>query len=242
MLTALIMAGGSGERFWPLSTPTKPKQLLKLFSDKSMIRETVDRILPIISVDKIFIATNILQAEAIIKELSDIPVENIIIEPTFKDTAAAIGYTSLIIEERFKNCGEKVEVVVLASDHLIAKGDQFCEIIKLAGEEASKNRVIVTLGIKPTHPETGYGYIEVKSDEPILLNTICKVKRFREKPNFQIAEEYVASGKFLWNSGIFIFTTETIFKNFEVLMEEHSQVFNGATRFIVKSYDMQKVA
>ncbi|MGL4533671.1 MAG: mannose-1-phosphate guanylyltransferase [Fusobacteriaceae bacterium] len=235
MLTALIMAGGSGERFWPLSTPTKPKQLLKLFSNKSMIRETVDRILPIISPDKIFIATNILQAEAIIKELSDIPVENIIIEPAFKDTAAAIGYTSLIIEERFKNCGEKVEVVVLASDHLISKGEQFCEIIKLAGEEASKNRVIVTLGIKPTNPETGYGYIEVKSDEPILLNTICKVKRFREKPNFQIAEEYVASGKFLWNSGIFVFTTETIFKNFEVLMEEHSQVFNELRKEISKN-------
>ncbi|MGL6168636.1 MAG: sugar phosphate nucleotidyltransferase, partial [Fusobacteriaceae bacterium] len=216
MLTALIMAGGSGERFWPLSTPTRPKQLLNLFSDKSMIRETVDRILPIISPDKIFIATNILQAEEIIKELSDIPIENIIIEPAFKDTAAAIGYTSLIIEERFKNCGEKVEVVVLASDHLIAKGDQFCEIIKLAGEEASKSGVIVTLGIKPTHPETGYGYIEVKSDEPILLNTICKVRRFREKPNFETAEEYLASGKFLWNSGMFIFTTETIFKNFEV--------------------------
>ncbi|MEG2256537.1 MAG: sugar phosphate nucleotidyltransferase, partial [Cetobacterium sp.] len=98
MLTALIMAGGSGERFWPLSTPTKPKQLLSLFSDKSMIRETVDRILPIIQTDKIFIATNILQAEEIKKELPDIPKENIIIEPLFKDTAAAIGYTSLIIE------------------------------------------------------------------------------------------------------------------------------------------------
>ncbi|MGL5099851.1 MAG: mannose-1-phosphate guanylyltransferase, partial [Fusobacteriaceae bacterium] len=235
MLTALIMAGGSGERFWPLSTPTKPKQLLNLFSDKSMIRETVDRILPIISPDKIFIATNILQAEEIIKELYDIPIENIIIEPAFKDTAAAIGYTSLIIEERFKNCGEKVEVVVLASDHLIAKGDEFCEIIKLAGEEASKSGVIVTLGIKPTHPETGYGYIEVKSDEPILLNTICKVKRFREKPNFETAEEYLASGKFLWNSGMFIFTTETIFKNFEVLMEEHSQLFNELRKEINKN-------
>ncbi|MGL5099524.1 MAG: mannose-1-phosphate guanylyltransferase [Fusobacteriaceae bacterium] len=226
MLTALIMAGGSGERFWPLSTPTKPKQLLNLFSDKSMIRETVDRILPIISLDKIFIATNILQAEEIMKELPEIPAENIIIEPAFKDTAAAIGYTSLIIEERFKDCGEKVEVVVLASDHLIAKGEEFCEIIKLAGEEASKNGVIVTLGIKPTHPETGYGYIEVKSDEPILLNTICKVRRFREKPNFETAEAYLSSGKFLWNSGMFIFTTDTIFKNFEVLMEEHSQIFN----------------
>ncbi|MGL4568952.1 MAG: mannose-1-phosphate guanylyltransferase [Fusobacteriaceae bacterium] len=226
MLTALIMAGGSGERFWPLSTPTRPKQLLNLFSDKSMIRETVDRILPIISPDKIFIATNILQAEEIKKELPNIPAENIIIEPAFKDTAAAIGYTSLIIEERFRECDEKIEVVVLASDHLIAKKAEFCEIIKLGAEEANRNGVIVTLGIKPTHPETGYGYIEVKSDEPILLNTICKVRRFREKPNSETAEAYVSSGKFLWNSGMFIFTIDTIFKNFEVLMEEHSQIFN----------------
>ncbi|MGL5964209.1 MAG: sugar phosphate nucleotidyltransferase, partial [Fusobacteriaceae bacterium] len=103
MLTAIIMAGGSGERFWPLSTPEKPKQLLNIFSDKTMIRETVDRILPIIPKENIFIATNELQAEAVIKELGDIPVQNIIIEPAFKDTAAAIGYTSLVIENRFKD-------------------------------------------------------------------------------------------------------------------------------------------
>lgn len=225
MLTALIMAGGTGERFWPLSSPDKPKQILKLFSDKSMIRETVDRILPIIPPERVFIATNILQSEAIKRELPDIPEANIIVEPAFKDTAAAIGYGTLIIRERFKDCGEKIEVVVLASDHLIEKGAEFCEIVKLAAEEANSNSVIVTLGIKPSHPETGYGYIEVKSDEPILLNTICKVRRFREKPNLETAEEYVASGKFLWNSGMFIFTTDTIFKNFEVLMEEHAQVF-----------------
>ncbi|MGL5052199.1 MAG: mannose-1-phosphate guanylyltransferase [Cetobacterium sp.] len=226
MLTALIMAGGSGERFWPLSTPTKPKQLLSLFSDKSMIRETVDRILPIISADKIFVATNILQAAEIKKELPDIPEENIIIEPAFKDTAAAIGYTSIIIEERFQSLNEKIEVVVLASDHLIQDDVNFRKVLLEAAAEAHENSTIVTLGIKPEVPETGYGYIEVNNSEPLKLDLIYKVKRFREKPNKETAEQYVASGKYLWNSGMFIFTTSTIFKNFEVLMPEHAEVFS----------------
>ena len=242
MLTVLIMAGGSGERFWPLSTPTKSKQLLKLFSDKTMIRETVDRILPVVSSDKIFVATNIVQAQEIIKELPDIPVENVIIEPAFKDTAAAIGYSSLVIEERFKSCSEKIEVAVLASDHLISNGEEFCKVIELAAQEARKNSVIVTLGIKPNHPETGYGYIEVKSDEPTALKTIYKVKRFREKPNFETAEEYVASGKYLWNSGMFIFTTDTIFKNFDVLMEEHSAIFKALRQEIATGATGEKLS
>lgn len=228
MLTAIIMAGGSGERFWPLSTPEKPKQLLSIFSEKTMIRETVDRILPIISRENIFIATNELQAEEIKKELSDIPEENIIIEPAFKDTAAAIGYSALIIEQRFKEKlqeDEKIEVVVLASDHLIRNEKVFREVVEKGAEEARKNSVIVTLGIKPNKPETGYGYIEVKSDEKLLENEIYKVRRFREKPNLETAEGYLSSGKYLWNSGMFIFTTETIFKNYEVLMEEHTEIF-----------------
>lgn len=226
MLTALIMAGGSGERFWPLSTPTKPKQLLSLFSDKSMIRETVDRILPIISVDKIFVATNILQVDEIKKELPDIPEENIIIEPSFKDTAAAIGYTSLIIEEKFKNLNKKIGVVVLASDHLIKDQENFRKVILKGAKEANENSTIVTLGIKPDKPETGYGYIEVEDKETLLLNEVYKVRRFREKPNKETAEQYLASGRYLWNSGMFIFTTTTIFKNFEVLMPEHMEIFN----------------
>ena len=228
MLTAIIMAGGSGERFWPLSTPERPKQLLKIFSDKTMIRETVDRILSIIKPENIFVATNIIQAEEIEKELSDIPKENIVIEPAFKDTAAAIGYTSLIIENRFKDklkVGEKIETIVLASDHLIKKEAEFRKAILKGAEEAREHGVIVTLGIKPSKPETGYGYIEVK-DETMELNSICKVRRFREKPSLEVAESYLASGKYLWNSGMFIFTTETIFKNFEVLMEEHTEIFN----------------
>lgn len=226
MLTALIMAGGSGERFWPLSTPTKPKQLLSLFSEKSMIRETVNRILPIIQPNKIFIATNILQADGIKKELPDIPEENIIIEPMFKDTAAAIGYTSLIIEERLKQIDEEIEIVVLASDHLIKNDEEFRNAIVKGAKEARKNSTIVTLGIKPNRPETGYGYIEVNNNETLILNEIYKVRKFREKPNREIAEEYINSGKYLWNSGMFIFTTTTIFKNFEVLMPEHMSIFN----------------
>lgn len=230
MLTAIIMAGGSGERFWPLSTPEKPKQLLNIFSDKTMIRETVDRILPIIPKENIFIATNELQAAAIKDELKDIPEENIIIEPAFKDTAAAIGYSALVIENRFKDTlakNEKIEVVVLASDHLIKKESEFRDIVKLGAKEASNNGVIVTLGIKPNKPETGYGYIEVKEENELILNEVYKVRRFREKPNLETAESYVASGKYLWNSGMFIFTTETIFKNFDVLMEEHTEVFQS---------------
>ncbi|MGL5049826.1 MAG: mannose-1-phosphate guanylyltransferase [Fusobacteriaceae bacterium] len=235
MLTALIMAGGSGERFWPLSTPAKPKQLLSLFSDKSMIRETVDRILPIISAHKIFVATNILQAEEIKKELPDIPEENIIIEPAFKDTAAAIGYTSIIIEERFQSLNEKIEVVVLASDHLIQNEANFREVLLKGTKEAHENSSIVTLGIKPDKPETGYGYIEVNNSEPLKLDSIYKVKRFREKPNKETAEQYLLSGKYLWNSGMFIFTTETIFKNFEVLMPEHAEIFNKIRKAVLKN-------
>ncbi|MFK4784390.1 mannose-1-phosphate guanylyltransferase [Fusobacterium sp. MFO224] len=228
MLTAIIMAGGSGERFWPLSTKEKPKQLLKIFSDKTMIRETVDRILPIIRPENIFIGTNIIQSEGIEKELPDIPKENIIVEPVFKDTAAAIGYSSLIIQERLKNklqLGERIEVVVLASDHLIEKECDFRKAIQIGSREARENPAIITLGIKPTKPETGYGYIEVR-DEKIELNKISKVKKFREKPSYEVAENYLASGRYLWNSGMFIFTIETIFENFKELMKEHMDIFN----------------
>lgn len=244
MLTAIIMAGGSGERFWPLSTPEKPKQLLKIFSDKTMIRETVDRILPIIKPENIFIATNIIQAKEIERELSDIPKENIIIEPLFKDTAAAIGYSSLIIENRFKDKlkeNEKIEVIILASDHLIKKEEEFRNAVLKGAEEAERNNVIVTLGIKPSKPETGYGYIEVK-EKNIELNSICKVKRFREKPNYEVAENYITSGNYLWNSGMFIFTTETIFKNFEVLMEEHTEIFNEIRKILKENLTGEKLS
>jgi len=212
------MAGGSGQRFWPLSTEETPKQLLKLFSNKTMIRETVDRIHMLIPAEHIFVATNVKQAARIKEELPMIPDENIIIEPSFKDTGAAIGYSSLYINHRF----EDAELIVLASDHLIRNESDFQEILKIGSKEASENNTIVTLGVKPTRPETGYGYIE--TDVGCKVGYVYPVKRFWEKPNYERAEEYVSSGHYLWNSGMFIFNISTIFDEIERYMPRHHDI------------------
>ncbi|MFZ7121889.1 MAG: mannose-1-phosphate guanylyltransferase [Eubacteriaceae bacterium] len=226
MLTALIMAGGSGKRFWPLSTEKRPKQLIKLISDKTMIRETVDRISPIIPFDKIFIATNIKQFKAIHAELPEIPEENIIIEPSFKDTAAAIGYGSIYIKKRYSES----EVVVLASDHVIKDEENFRDIINIAVKEARNNKSIITLGIKPTKPEVGYGYIETQID--ICIGKSCEVVAFREKPNIDIAKEYISKGNYLWNSGMFIFSINTILEEFNKYLKDHYAALMILSKYI----------
>lgn len=220
MLAAFIMAGGSGERFWPLSTKERPKQLLNLIDDRSMIRMTVDRILPMIPAENIFVGTNEIQAKAIAEELPMIPAENIIIEPAFKDTAAAIGYGTIKINEQLKKNNEESEnatIVVLAADHLIKNEENFRKRLETAVREAEKG-YIITLGIKPTKPETGYGYIE--TDE-CYIGEATKVKRFWEKPNLERAEEYLAAGNYLWNSGMFVFPSNIILGELEKYMEDH---------------------
>lgn len=229
MLAAFIMAGGSGERFWPLSTKERPKQLLKLIDPKrSMIRMTVDRILPLIPAEKIFVGTNAIQAEATREELPMLPIENIIIEPTFKDTAAAIGYGAIKINQLLvDSCqlkgNEEVTMVVLASDHLIKNEENFRKRLETAAKAAKANKSIVTLGIKPIKPETGYGYIEV---EECYIGEPAPVKRFWEKPNLERAEKYVEAGNYLWNSGMFIFDVKTMMEAFEKYMPKHSKLLN----------------
>lgn len=219
MLTFLIMAGGSGERFWPLSTKAKPKQLLKIFSEKSLIRLTYERIRPLVNEEQIFIATNEIQLSALCEELPEIPKSRLIIEPGFRDTAAAIIYGSTIISKYYEN----PTIVVLASDHLIGDEDEFRHVIKLAKEEADKNN-IVTLGIKPTYPETGYGYIKVSNG---CINVPEPSLGFKEKPNDETAKKYFLSGKYLWNSGMFIFKYETIMKAFEKYCPNHFMIINN---------------
>ena len=213
MLTFLIMAGGSGERFWPLSTKEKPKQLLKVFSDKSLIRLAYERVLPLADENKIFIATNEIQVKALKEDLTNIPDSRIIIEPAFRDTAAAIAYGSTMISKYYDN----PTVVVLASDHLIADEEEFRKVIKIAENEANKGN-IVTLGIKPTYPETGYGYIEVSSS---ILNIPTKSLGFKEKPAYDIAKQYFESGKYLWNSGMFVFEYKTIMDALNKYSQNH---------------------
>lgn len=219
MLTFLIMAGGSGERFWPLSTKEKPKQLLKIFSDKSLIRLAYERVLPLVDKDRIFIATNEIQVKALKEDLPEISDSRIIIEPLFRDTAAAIAYGSTIISKYYDN----PTVCVLASDHLIANSEEFRKAIKIAEQEALNNN-IVTLGIKPTYPETGYGYIE------IACNTLCKPTKsygFKEKPKYEIAKKYYESGKYLWNSGMFVFKYDVIMDAFKKYSLNHYEVINS---------------
>lgn len=228
MLTAFIMAGGSGERFWPLSTKERPKQLLKLISDKTMIRETVDRILPIIPAEQIFIGTNEIQAEGIKAELPFIPAENIIIEPLFKDTAAAIGYGTVFIKTKYSDA----DVVVLASDHVIKNEENFRKRIIGAVEE-SKDGSIVTLGIKPSRAETGYGYIETSGECYIAEAT--KAVRFWEKPNEERAEQYVEAGNFLWNSGMFIFNSNTIMGAIQKHMPKHYEILKKCETVIAEN-------
>ncbi|MGB6128537.1 MAG: sugar phosphate nucleotidyltransferase [Psychrilyobacter sp.] len=235
MLAAFIMAGGSGERFWPLSTKERPKQLLKLIDEnRSLIRTTVDRILPIISADKIFIGTNAIQADAIRKELSDLPYDNIIVEPAFKDTAAAIGYGAVKIKEKLKD--EKITMVVLASDHIIKNEDNFRKRIVGASEIAMETNSIITLGIKPNKPETGYGYIEVKE---AYIGEPSKVIRFWEKPNLERAEEYVEAGNYLWNSGMFVIGLDMIMGSFEKYMPKHFKIFNKISTLKDKNLDSE---
>lgn len=226
-MKVLIMAGGSGERFWPLSTKEKPKQLLSLFSKKSMIRETVDRVLKYLDLKDIYIATNEIQARNIFLELKDIPKENIIIEPAFKDTAAAIAYGSLIIS---RDSVKDEVITVLASDHLIADTKEFIKSLKIA-EKIASDGYIVTLGIKPNKPETGYGYIQLSD---LKLNQPSKVLRFMEKPNIQTALDYISQGDYVWNSGMFVFKYSTIMKELNRYIPNHVSVINDIKEVIGK--------
>ena len=213
----LIMAGGSGTRFWPLSTEDKPKQFLNLVSKKSMIRETIERTVKIIPFEKIFIATNIKYLENIKKEIPEIPDENIILEPIARDTAACIAYAGLIIRNKYPDS----IMAVLPSDHLIKKEEEFLHSLENAFKKAEEDHII-TLGIKPTYPETGYGYIEYKKSD--TDTEICGVKSFREKPNFETAEKYIEKGNFLWNSGMFIWKTDLIINEIKKYMPSHKAV------------------
>lgn len=225
-MKVLIMAGGSGERFWPLSTKEFPKQFLSLIEDKSLIRLTVDRILKIVDINDVFIATNEIHVTNIKNQIPELLDENIIIEPMFKDTAAAITYGATYISKYEKN----PTIIVLASDHLINKVDNFLNAIKIGSAEAVKGSII-TLGIKPTRPETGYGYIQIESFEDGIP---VKSLHFLEKPNLEKAMLYYNDNQYLWNSGMFIFTYDTIMKEIQTFVPNHALLINKMKYLIFK--------
>ena len=206
--TALIMAGGRGERFWPKSRKDRPKQFLSLTDDgKTMIQLTVERILPMVDMEDIYIATNQDYRELVRQQLPDIPEENILCEPVGRNTAPCIGLGAIHMEKKY---GDAV-MLVLPSDHLIKYTSMFLNTLSDACEVARQGDNLVTLGITPDAPETGYGYIKFRPDE--TLGRAFAVEKFVEKPNLETAKEYLCTEQYLWNSGMFIWKVSTILEN-----------------------------
>ena len=208
MICALIMAGGKGTRFWPLSTEEKPKQFLKLIGDETMIQMTVNRIKPIIPIERIFVCTGEMYVDLVKEQLPELADRNIIVEPEGRNTTPCIALSAIIIKRYYKDA----TMAVLPSDHLINNEDEFRKII-LAAEIFIENnkKTIITLGIEPTRAETGYGYIKCSNEKYKLMEReVIKVDSFVEKPNKNLAEKYLNDGNYLWNGGMFIWTVDNI--------------------------------
>ncbi len=201
---AIIMAGGVGSRFWPRSKEKSPKQLLRIFGDNTMIQGTVERLKGIVENENIFIITNKLQKKEIINQLNQVPEENIIEEPFGRNTAACIGLASIIVQQKSKDG----VTIILPSDHIIKDVEAFHETLNRSIKFAYESKGLVTIGIIPTRPETGYGYIQI--DERTIDEDIYKVLTFAEKPNYATAVRFVESGDFFWNSGMFIWRVDAI--------------------------------
>jgi mannose-1-phosphate guanylyltransferase len=204
---AVIMAGGRGTRFWPRSRGKKPKHLLDIISERTILQETVDRIKPLIPCENILVVTGKKHARDLIKQLPEIPVRNIIIEPEGKNTAACIGLAAVHIQKRTPDD----VMVVLPSDHAIADSLKYLSVIAAAADAASNEEGLVTIGIKPSSIQTGFGYIE-QGDFSREINggKVFRVKSIREKPDFSTAKDFVEKGTFYWNSGMFIWKTSAI--------------------------------
>src|SRR6202789_2307218 len=196
----IIMAGGRGERFWPVSRERTPKQLVTLLGKRSFLQQAVDRVLPLVPLKNIFIITNSLQAAEVRKQLPKLPKQNVIAEPCGRDTCAAVTLGAAIVGAR----STTAVMAVLPADHVIPEEKKFQQVLNDAFDLASRGQVIVTIGIKPTEPATGYGYIRVGNALPPphgtkpYKTTFFKAEQFVEKPNYEKAQEYLASGQYRW--------------------------------------------
>lgn len=208
MLHAIVMAGGSGTRFWPKSRRNRPKQLLRLYGDATMLQQTVARIEPLVPAERVLIVTGADQADAVRAQLPKLPAENVIAEPCARDTAPCVGLAAHIVARK----DPEGTMVVMPADHVIEPPEKFRTTVRAAVAVIDADpSAFVTFGIKPTRPETGYGYIErgeaLPSYEGIALH---RVVQFREKPDLETARAFLADGRFAWNSGIFLWRARAI--------------------------------
>src|SRR5437016_1109975 len=227
----IIMAGGRGERFWPVSREKTPKQLLALLGKKSFLQEAVDRVLPLVPLKNILIITNEAQAAQVAKQLPKVPRPNIIAEPVGRDTCAAVTLGAAIVGAR----STTAVMAVLPADHVIPEEKKFQQVLKECFDLAGRGQAIVTLGIKPTEPATGYGYIQVGEPLPPpqgakpYKTTFYRAERFVEKPDLNKALEYVNSGQYRWNAGMFIWGFVTIA---EGLQKHQPEMYEACQRWL----------
>jgi mannose-1-phosphate guanylyltransferase len=211
---ALILAGGSGERFWPLSRRSRPKQLLSLVSKKALLEDTVARLEGWIPRERILVLTNVEQEKSVRELLKDFPKENIVAEPAKRDTAAAIalGVGWVALRDHFAT------MIVLPADHVIGNGDAYRETMEVAANAAQETGSLVTVGIKPTWACPGFGYIEQGAVMQLrggpTSPVVNRVIRFREKPNVDLAESFLRKGNFRWNAGMFVWSVPTVLSEF----------------------------
>jgi len=223
MLHAVVMAGGSGTRFWPRSTKARPKQFLNIFGDRTMLQSTVDRIESLVPAERVWVITNYKYVDLVHEQLPDVPAENIVGEPVGRNTAPCVAAAATLIQDRDPDA----TMVVLPADHLIDEPEKFISILKTAEAKATQSDSLITIGIEPSHPETGYGYIEFDKNhsEKHRHQEVKKVTQFREKPDAETAQQFIDAGNFLWNSGMFIWKASTILQQFaQHLPDIHEQI------------------
>lgn len=218
------MAGGIGSRFWPASNEEKPKQFLDILgTGRTLLQATVDRYINIFSKENIFIVTNSKYNDLVLSQIPEMSLSNVINEPSRNNTAPSVAYTSLKIH----NLNPDANIVMAPSDHLILKEIEFIKIIQKSLLFASENDAIITLGIPPDRPDTGYGYIEFNNDLEQISGNIYKVKSFKEKPDLATAEIYLSQKKYLWNAGIFVFKANIIINAFKKYAPEIFRILNN---------------
>ena len=220
----VIMAGGIGTRFWPKSRQSMPKQFLDILgTGKSFIRHTYERFAKMVPAENFLVVPNDKYKSLVLEHIPEIGEKQVLCEPVGRNTAPCVAYAAYTLLKR----NPDAEMIVTPADHLILNEDDFRAIIAECLDFASEHDALMTVGIKPTRPDTGYGYIQVSDDKPI-----SKVKCFTEKPDIELARVFLQSGEFYWNSGIFVWKVRSIVEAFEKYLPEHHALFSGVMRAI----------
>lgn len=235
----VIMAGGIGSRFWPMSTPERPKQFIDILGcGRTFIQMTFDRFKGIVEPENVWVVTSEKYADIVKEQLPEIPEENILLEPCRRNTAPCIGYVSW----KIKSKDNSANMVVTPSDHMVTDVVEFQRVIKSALDFTQTSDAIVTLGMTPTRPETGYGYIQVDYQSSALSNkNIFAVDKFQEKPDLTTAEYYLKHKEFLWNAGIFIWKAETIIQALRIYQPDIAKIFDGLRPYYFTAEEQQKI-